>query len=76
MWALEANPDSRLLPVYVRRDDLGPAYGIPLAELYEVIAHCDIRPEYSPDLLKLAKNTISPADVVEMAVKQVIRPTK
>jgi hypothetical protein len=72
MWALEANPDTGSFPVYVNSSDLGPAWGIQLAELYEVIAHSDIRPEYSPDLLKLAKNTISPADVVEMVVKQII----
>ena len=32
----------------------------------------DIRPEYSDQLLKLSRNTISPADAVEMTVKQIV----
>ena len=59
-------------PVYAGGTDLGTGLGHTGGEFAEVVAHSDIRPEYLPDLLKLARNSISPADAVEMVVKQVM----
>ena len=73
LWAMTPGPMySTGTPLYEGGADLGQQYGITLAELYEVIAHSDIRPEYSGQLLKLSRNTISPADAVEMTVKQIV----
>ena len=72
-WAMAPNPAfPPTFPVYVDGTDLGAAWGISSSEFAEVVAHSDIRPEYIPDLLKLARNTISPADAVEMVVKQIV----
>jgi hypothetical protein len=72
-WAMAPNPAFPPdFPVYVGGTDLGPAWGISEAEFAQVVAHSDIRPEYIPDLLKLARNTVSPADAVEMVVKQIV----
>lgn len=72
-WAMAPNPAFPPdFPVYVGGTDLGAAWGISSSEFAEVVAHSDIRPEYIPDLLKLARNTISPADAVEMVVKQIV----
>ena len=59
-------------PLYSTGASLQATYGITQAELYNVIAYSRVRPEFTPDLLKLALNTISPADAVEMAVKSVV----
>lgn len=73
LWSLSLNPDQTPgQPLYVGGTDLGPTLGIPESELDAVIAYSRVRPEFTPDLLKLAQNTISPADAVEMAVKQVV----
>ena len=73
LWALAPGPNYETgTPLYTYGTDLGTDYGITPAEFAEVVAHSDIRPEYIPDLLKLARNSISPADAVEMAVKQII----
>ena len=72
LWALNAQNPAGTFPVYAGGNDLGPTYGIGAQEFAEVVAHSDIRPEYIPDLLKLARNSISPADAVEMVVKQII----
>ena len=72
LWALNAQNPAGTFPVYAGGADLGPTYGIGAQEFAEVVAHSDIRPEYIPDLLKLARNSISPADAVEMVVKQII----
>lgn len=73
MWALKPNPSyTPTSSLYVASTDLGPAWGIQLPEVYEVIAHSDVRPEYSSDLLKLSRDTLTPAAVVEMVVKQII----
>lgn len=75
LWSLNQKNTASALPLYEGGTDLGTQYGITSDEFAEVVAHSDIRPEYIPDLLKLARNTISAADAVEMAVKQVIGPT-
>jgi hypothetical protein len=72
LWALDSENPAGTFPVYAHGTDLGTEYGITPAEFAEVVAHSDIRPEYIPDLLKLARNSISPADAVEMVVKQVV----
>ena len=72
LWSLNQQNTASALPLYEGGTDLGTQYGITSDEFAEVVAHSDIRPEYIPDLLKLARNTISAADSVEMAVKQVI----
>jgi hypothetical protein len=72
LWALDVENPAGTFPVYAGGTDLGTEYGISPQEFAEVVAHSDIRPEYIPDLLKLARNSISPADAVEMVVKQII----
>lgn len=59
-------------PLYVAGESLATTYGITSDELNTVIAYSRIRDQFIPDLLKLAKNTLSPADAVELAVKQVV----
>jgi hypothetical protein len=59
-------------PLYAQGDSLQTTYGISEAELYSVIAYSRVRPDYTDDLLKLSKNTISPAEAVEMAVKEIV----
>jgi hypothetical protein len=72
-WAMAPNPGpAGSFPVYVAGEDLGPAWGISASEFASVVAHSDVRPQYIPDLLKLARDSISPADAVEMVVKQVV----
>jgi hypothetical protein len=73
LWGLTPGPNFATgVPLYTYGTDLGPQYGISADEFAEVVAHSDIRSEYIPDLLKLARNSYSPADVVEMVVKQII----
>jgi hypothetical protein len=76
LWSLvkNVNPTGNT-PLYNQGNDLGSTYGITADDLAGVVAHSDIRPEYIPQLLKLARNSISPADAVEMVVKQVIDET-
>ena len=73
LWALEPWELPPAPSPYLRAGPTSaPTYGITSDEFAEVVAHSDIRPEYIPDLLKLARNSISPADAVEMVVKQVL----
>lgn len=73
MYGLDlASPHQPGQPLYDAGSNLGTKYGITEAELDSVIAYSRVRPEFTPDLLKLAKDTISPADAVELVVKQVI----
>lgn len=60
------------VPLYQAGPNLAKTYGITEAELDGVIAYSRVRPEYTGQLKKLAKNTLSPADAVEMAVKQIV----
>lgn len=73
MSALVPGPNySTGTPLYVAGENLAPTYGISEAELKTVIYYSRVRDQFIPDLLKLAKNTLSPADAVELAVKQVV----
>ena len=73
MYALVPGPNySTGVPLYEAGTNLATTYGITEAELDKVIAYSRVRPEFTADLLKLAKNTLSPADAVEMAVKQIV----
>jgi hypothetical protein len=66
-----ANPAAGA-PLYSAGASLQTEYGITQAELQKVIYYSRIRNEFTPDLLKLARNTLSPADAVELAVKQIV----
>jgi hypothetical protein len=59
-------------PLYIAGGSQADLYGITEAELDTVIAYSRVRDEFIPDLKKSAKNTISPADAVEIAVKQIM----
>ena len=59
-------------PLYVAGNNLAGEYGISEYELKTVIYYSRVRDEFIPDLLKLARNTLSPADAVELAVKQIV----
>lgn len=59
-------------PLYISGGSQADLYGITEAELDTVIAYSRVRDEFIPDLKKSAKNTISPADAVEIAVKQIM----
>ena len=59
-------------PLYKSGASLATTYGITADQLDTVIAYSRVRDQFIPDLLKLAKNTLSPADAVELAVKQVV----
>jgi hypothetical protein len=73
MYALVPGPNYATgVPIYQAGENLAAAYGITDAELDKVIAYSRTRPEFTADLKKLAKNTLSPADAVEMAVKQIV----
>lgn len=73
MYTLTPGPNYTTgTPLYVAGENLATTYGITEAELDKVIAYSRVRPQFTADLLKLAKNTLSPADAVELAVKQVV----
>ena len=73
LWSLTPGPNyATSVPLYVAGTDLGTKYGITANEFANVVAHSDIRPEYIPDLLKLARDSVSGADAVMMAVKEVV----
>lgn len=59
-------------PLYEAGPNLAAQYGISYDELLKVVHYSRVRDEFVPDFLKLAKNTLSPADAVELAVKQVV----
>lgn len=73
MSALTPGPNySTGTPLYVAGENLAGTYGITEDELKTVIYYSRVRDQFIPDLLKLAKNSLSPADAVEMAVKQIV----
>ena len=59
-------------PLYVAGSGGLSQYAISENELDTVIYYSRVRDEFIPDLKKSAKNTISPADAVEAAVKQIL----
>lgn len=59
-------------PLYSSTGDLSAAYAIQQAEFDKVAAYSNMRPQFIGDILKLAHDTISPADAVELAVKNII----
>lgn len=59
-------------PLYEAGPNLAAEYGITYDELLKVVHYSRVRDEFVPDFLKLAKNTLSPADAVELAVKEVV----
>lgn len=61
-------------PLYVKGPPLEHMYGITEDELNTVIHYSRIRDQFTADLLKLSKNTLSGADAVEIAVKQIMSP--
>ena len=70
---LSPNPDTTPgQPLYVAGSNPLSQYLIDEAELDKVIAYSRVRDEFIPDLKKSAKSTISGADVVEAAVKQIL----
>lgn len=73
MAALTPNPSYPLgVPLYTAGANLASEYGISPDELNTVINYSRVRHQFIPDLLKLAKNSLSAADAVEMAVKQIV----
>jgi hypothetical protein len=70
---LSPNPDTTPgQPLYVAGAADLSQYLITEDELDRVIAYSRVRDEFIPDLKKSAKSTISGADVVEAAVKQIL----
>ena len=59
-------------PLYVQGGSQADLYGITETELDTVIAYSRVRDEFIPDLKKSAKSTVSGADAVEIAVKQIM----
>lgn len=75
MVALDPNPNyDGTNGLYLAGASLAEKYGITEDELKKVIYYSRIRDQFIPDLLKLAKQTLSPADAVELAVKQIVPP--
>lgn len=73
LYAANPGPNySTGTPLYVAGGSQAGLYGIEGPELDTVIAYSRVRDEFIPDLKKSAKNTISPADAVEIAVKQIM----
>jgi hypothetical protein len=61
-----------VLPLYASTGDLSGTYGILEDELNKVIYYSRVRDEFIPDLKKLAHNSLTPADAVELALKDVV----
>lgn len=59
-------------PLYVEGPSLAQMYGITEKELETVIHYSRVRDQFIPDLKLLSKNTLSAADAVEIAVKQIM----
>ena len=68
----KVNGYPNVLPLYASTGDQATEYGITEAELNTVIHYSRVRDQFIPDLLKLARNTLSPADAVELKLKDVI----
>ena len=60
------------VPLYEGGQNLAQKYGISYDELLKVIHYSRVRDEFVPDFLKLAKSTLSGADAVELAVKEIV----
>lgn len=71
----QANGYPNVLPLYGSSGDQATEYGITQAELDKVIHYSRVRDEFIPDLLKLARNTLTPADAIELALKSVVSDT-
>lgn len=67
-----ANGYPNVLPLYASAGDQATEYGITQDELNTVIHYSRVRDQFIPDLLKLARNTMTPADAIELALKSVI----
>ena len=61
-----------LQALYTQGADVSAAYAIDETEFGKVAAYSNMRPEFIPDVLKLAHDTLSPADAVELAVKGIL----
>jgi hypothetical protein len=61
-----------VLPLYASSGNQATEYGITEDELNTVIHYSRVRDQFIPDLLKLARNTLTPADAVELALKDVV----
>jgi hypothetical protein len=61
-----------VLPLYVSSGNQATEYGITEDELDTVVHYSRVRDQFIPDLLKLARNTLTPADAVELALKDVV----
>lgn len=59
-------------PLYQSSGDLSDEYAIQEPEFFKVAAYSNMRPEFINDILKLRHDTLSPADAVELAVKEII----
>jgi hypothetical protein len=60
------------LPLYVSSGDLSATYGILETELDTVIHYSRVRDQFIDDLKKLAHNTLTPADAVELRLKDIV----
>jgi hypothetical protein len=60
------------LPLYGSSGDLSATYGISETELDTVIHYSRVRDQFIPDLKKLAHNTLTPADAVELRLKDIV----
>lgn len=61
-----------LQALYTQGADVSAGYAIDETEFGKVAAYSNMRPEFIPDVLKLAHDTLSPADAVELAVKGIL----
>lgn len=59
-------------PLYQSQGDISPHYGIDEEEFFKVLAYSRVRPQFTDDILRLRYHTISGADAVELAVKEII----
>jgi hypothetical protein len=68
----QANNYPNVLPLYTSSGNQATEYGITEDELKQVIYYSRVRDQFVPDLLKLARNTLSPADAVELRLKDIV----
>lgn len=73
LHAANPNPDTDAgQPLYVEGGSQAALYGITEPELETVIHYSRVRDQFIADLKLLSKNTLTPADAVEIAVKQIM----
>lgn len=73
LHAANPNPDNSAgQPLYVQGGSQAQLYGITENELDTVIHYSRVRDQFIADLKLLSKSTLSPADAVEVAVKEVM----